>query len=77
MLGERIQKNPENLQFITYSTHQQIRYLSNKQLDTFLDPKETILYYTILDITLKEYENIEIIQVDDLTAKYQVKVNTL
>ncbi|ORY55380.1 hypothetical protein LY90DRAFT_507126 [Neocallimastix californiae] len=74
MLGERIQKNPENLQFITYSTHQQIRYLSNKQLDTFLDPKETILYYTILDITLKEYENIEIIQVDDLTAKYQVKI---
>jgi len=73
MIGERIQKDPENLQFITYSTHEQIRYLPNKRIDKFLDHNENILYYNILGISLREYENIIIIPVDELTAKHQVK----
>jgi len=74
MLAERIQKDPENLQFITYSTHQQIRYLPNKTLEKFLEPNENALYYTILSIPLKEYENICVISVNELTARHQIKV---
>ncbi|ORX87688.1 cysteine proteinase [Anaeromyces robustus] len=73
MLGDRIQQDPENFQFITYSTHQQIRYLPNNPLDKFLEPNENVLFYTILSIPLKEYENIIIIPVDELTAKHQIK----
>jgi len=73
MLGHCIQKDPENLQFITYTTHQQIRYLPNKHLDKFLEPNENALFYTVLSIPLKEYENISVISVDELTARHQIK----
>jgi len=76
MLGQRIQRDPENLQFITCTTHQQIRYLPNKRLDKFLEPNENALFYSVLSIPLKEYENITVISVDELTARHQIKVIT-
>ncbi|ORX46667.1 hypothetical protein BCR36DRAFT_101335 [Piromyces finnis] len=73
MLGERIKRDPENLQFITYSTHQQIRYIPHQTLERFLEPNENALYYNVLSISLKDYENICVLSVDELTPRHQIK----